>query len=256
MRRYVITGGFGLLGQRVARHLINSFPPPPPIAPAAAAGGGAAAATGGGGCLTAGGGVRVMIVDKGLLGTAAGGPSAVATATINTASSPADDNRSRSSRNSSGTINSSGAGRVEGSLQPIMAGCGTTASPGGGAPSSSSPSVVVVRGDLTSTDVAAEIKSFAAGAATCSPDRDGDKNVASSLLSIFHLASVMSGHAENDSDEALRVNVDGKKSKSAHSSSQVFSSRCLRMISLYRYQILARLLLLDYFTHTLSCTLA
>lgn len=159
-----------------------------------------------------------MIVDNGLLGTEAEGASSAATAT---ASSLADDSWSSSSHISSGS-SSSGAGSVEGSLQSVMAGCGTTAGQGGGAPSSSSSSVVVVRGDLTSTNVAAEIKSFAAAAATCSLHDDGDI-AATSLLSIFHLASVMSGHAENDSDEALRVNVDGEKSGSVDSSSQAFS---------------------------------
>ena len=193
MRRYVITGGLGLLGQRIARHLINSTPPPPPTAAAAGT-----AAVGRGGCRSTEG-VRVMIVDKGLLGNETGGRAAAAAAATNTrtAASSADDSWSSSSGSSSG------AGSVEGSMQSILGGCGTTA--GGGAPSS----IVIVHGDLTSTDIAAEIKTFAAGAAT---GHDGDR-AATSLLSIFHLASVMSGHAENDFVEALRVNVDGKKVK-------------------------------------------
>eukprot|EP00904_Undaria_pinnatifida_P007416 jgi/Undpi1/3804/HiC_scaffold_16.g07173.m1 len=80
---------------------------------------------------------------------------------------------------------------------------------GGGGPSCSS--VAIVRGDLTSIDIAAEIKSFAATGYAASSGGDSD-DATTSQLSIFHLASVMSGHAENDFDEALRVNVEGTRS--------------------------------------------
>lgn len=210
MRRYVITGGCGLLGQKIARHLVNSIPPSP-----AGAGG-----SGGGG-----GGVRVMIVDKGPLANESGGKAAAAAAA--TTASSADGSSSSSNSNGS-RISCTGSGSVEASLKSIIGGgCGTMAGPGGGGgegggepSSSSSSSVVIVRGDLTSTDIAAEIKSFAASSASSavcatssSSSSGGDGDAATSLLSIFHLASVMSGHAEKDFNEALRVNIEGKKER-------------------------------------------
>lgn len=76
--------------------------------------------------------------------------------------------------------------------------------------------VSVVRGDLGSAQVSAAIKEFAAEG-----DVD-DENVGDDVagpsswaakppsLSVFHLASVMSGQGEADFHEALRVNVDGE----------------------------------------------
>lgn len=70
----------------------------------------------------------------------------------------------------------------------------------------STGAVSVVRGDLSCSDVAAAIKSFAGG-----DDGGGDhaETTSSSTLSVFHLASVMSGQGEEDFGEALRVNIDG-----------------------------------------------
>ncbi|CAM9368378.1 unnamed protein product [Hapterophycus canaliculatus] len=67
--------------------------------------------------------------------------------------------------------------------------------------------VSVVRGDLACSAVAAAIKSFA------TDDGNGSASSSSSSpsspLSVFHLASVMSGQGEADFDEAIRVNIDG-----------------------------------------------
>eukprot|EP00752_Nemacystus_decipiens_P009217 g8232.t1 len=78
-------------------------------------------------------------------------------------------------------------------------------------------SVSVVTGDLGCSSVAAAIKSFASSADCPSGDESDNSSAAatgasSSLLSVFHLASVMSGQGERDFDEALRVNVDGTRS--------------------------------------------
>lgn len=72
-----------------------------------------------------------------------------------------------------------------------------------------SEAVSVVRGDLSCSDVAAAVMSFGAADA-CSSDGGGAAAEASSL-SVFHLASVMSGHGEEDFDEAIRVNIDGMR---------------------------------------------
>lgn len=145
-----------------------------------------------------------MIVDKGQLGNDGGGKAAAAAATSTV--SAADGSSSSSSSGSTGSVEE---GRT--SIR-IGGGCGAMAGTsgeegGGGGPSCSS--VAIVRGDLTSIDIAAEIKSFAATGYAASSGGDSD-DATTSQLSIFHLASVMSGHAENDFDEALRVNVEGK----------------------------------------------
>lgn len=70
--------------------------------------------------------------------------------------------------------------------------------------------VTVVTGDLGCSSVTAAIKSFVS-ADSCTGDVRGSSaaKTAAPSLSVFHLASVMSGQGEQDFDEALRVNVDG-----------------------------------------------
>ena len=126
MQKFVISGGFGLLGQRILRHVLS-------------AGRGRA---------------RVMVVDA--------APCVV----------PPDDE----------------------------------ADPFG------DEAVSVVTGDLGCTAVAAAIKSFASAGYCGESDNRGAAATAASSLSVFHLASVMSGQGEQDFDEALRVNVDGTES--------------------------------------------
>lgn len=67
--------------------------------------------------------------------------------------------------------------------------------------------VSVVTGDLGCTSVAAAIKSFVS--ADVESNSVAAAAAAATSLSVFHLASVMSGQGEQDFDEALRVNVDG-----------------------------------------------
>lgn len=62
--------------------------------------------------------------------------------------------------------------------------------------------VSFVGGDFATAEVAAAIKRFASGGAGAAGDAG---------LSVFHLASVMSGQGESDFDQALRVNVAGKR---------------------------------------------
>eukprot|EP00903_Cladosiphon_okamuranus_P011772 g11066.t1 len=73
--------------------------------------------------------------------------------------------------------------------------------------------VTVVTGDLGCSSVAAAIKSFVF-TDSCSGDERASSGAATAVpwLSVFHLASVMSGQGEQDFDEALRVNVDGTRS--------------------------------------------
>lgn len=121
MQRFVVSGGLGLLGQRVVRHLISAGR----------------------------GRVRVMIVDAAPPG-----------------------------------------GTLKGEL-------------------TAGDAVSVVGGDLRCPDVAASIMSFASPD-FCSGDGDSSAGAAAaSSLSVFHLASVMSGQGEEDFDEAIRVNIDG-----------------------------------------------
>lgn len=133
MQKFVISGGFGLLGRRILRHILSA------------------------GC----GRARVMVVDA--------APYCV----------PPD-----------------------GELDPF-----------------GDEAVSVVTGDLGCSSVAAAIKSFASSADCCCSGDESDESSAaataaqpSSLLSVFHLASVMSGQGEQDFDEAIRVNVDGTES--------------------------------------------
>lgn len=125
MQKFVVSGGFGLLGQRIVRHVLS----------------------------TGRGLVRVMIVDA--------------------------------------------------------APCVQSGDKVG--PFAGDEAVSVVTGDLGSASVAGAIKSFVF--ADCHDD-DRDTSAAATSasapsLSVFHLASVMSGQGERDFDEALRVNVDG-----------------------------------------------
>ncbi|CAM9302953.1 unnamed protein product, partial [Ectocarpus sp. 13 AM-2016] len=145
MQKFVLSGGLGLLGQRVLQHIVSS----------------------GHGC------VRVMIVDTAPVQAAkSSGPP---TAASGITGDPAVGNGAN--------------GEVLGS-------------------STARGAVSVVRGDLSCSDVAAAIKSFAGG-----DDGGGDHaETASSTLSVFHLASVMSGQGEEDFGEALRVNIDGTRS--------------------------------------------
>lgn len=122
MQRFVISGGFGLLGQRILRHII----------------------------FTGRGRVRVMVLDTA------------------TCVQPADDD----------------------AVGPF-----------------GDEAVSVVKGDLGCASVAAAIKSFA----SAGHENDNTAGATGASMSVFHLASVMSGQGEQDFDEALRVNVDGKQ---------------------------------------------
>lgn len=77
-----------------------------------------------------------------------------------------------------------------------------------------SEGVSVVRGDLRCSDVAASIVSF--GTSNVYSTDGGGAAAAASSLSVFHLASVMSGQGEQDFDEAIRVNIDGMRSMNVH----------------------------------------
>ncbi|CAM9444822.1 unnamed protein product [Ectocarpus sp. 8 AP-2014] len=157
MQKFVLSGGLGLLGQRILQHIVSS----------------------GHGC------VRVMIVDTAPLQAAmAGGPP---TAASGITGDPAVGNGAKDEVLGSST--------ARGAVAPIA--------------DDSSGAVSVVRGDLSCSDVAAAIKSFASG-----DDGGGDhaETTSSSTLSVFHLASVMSGQGEEDFGEALRVNIDGTRS--------------------------------------------
>ncbi|CBJ32666.1 NAD-dependent epimerase/dehydratase [Ectocarpus siliculosus] len=158
MQKFVLSGGLGLLGQRILQHIVSS----------------------GHGC------VRVMIVDTAPLQAAkSGGPP---TAAPGITGDPAVGNGAK--------CEVLGSSTARGAAAPI-------------ADDSSTGAVSVVRGDLSSSDVAAAIKSFAVG-----DDGGGDhaETTSSSTLSVFHLASVMSGQGEEDFGEALRVNIDGTRS--------------------------------------------
>ncbi|CAM9950292.1 unnamed protein product [Ectocarpus fasciculatus] len=163
MQKFVLSGGLGLLGQRILQHIVSS----------------------GHGC------VRVMIVDTASLQAAksGGGPHAAA---------------------ASGITGNPAVGKGKGAKGEVL---GSATARGAAAPiadDSSSGAVSVVRGDLSCSDVAAAIKSFAGG----DGDDGGDhaETTSSSTLSVFHLASVMSGQGEEDFGEALRVNIDGTRS--------------------------------------------
>lgn len=144
---------------------------------------------------TGGGRVRVMVVDTQL----PDGPDSGATASLAAATtgSIVEDK----------PMGPSISGRDEIPItEPVDDDSGDTAKTGAAA-----AAVSFVSGDLGSGDVAAAIKRFA--------NDDGDASAtwssssSSSLstpLSVFHLASVMSGQGEADFDEAIRVNIDGE----------------------------------------------
>lgn len=148
MQKFILSGGLGLLGQRILQRIVSS----------------------GRGC------VRVMIVDT--------APPLQAAASGITGD-PAVGNDAKG-----GVLGSSTARGAAASIADD---------------NSSSGAVSVVRGDLSCGDVAAAIKSFAGG--DCGGDHT--ETTSSSKLSVFHLASVMSGQGEEDFGEALRVNIDG-----------------------------------------------
>lgn len=70
-----------------------------------------------------------------------------------------------------------------------------------------------VRGDLGNAEVSTAIKRFCSS----SPSRTDGADHVDPELSIFHLASVMSGQGEDDFDRALSVNIDGEFMRSAGS---------------------------------------
>ncbi|CAM9975685.1 unnamed protein product [Ectocarpus sp. 12 AP-2014] len=157
MQKFVLSGGLGLLGQRILQHIVSS----------------------GHGC------VRVMIVDTAPLQAAkSGGPP---TAASGITGDPAFGNGAK------GEV--LGSSTARGAAAPIA--------------DDSSGAVSVVQGDLSCSDVAAAIKSFAGGDGG---GGDHAETTSSSTLSVFHLASVMSGQGEEDFREALRVNIDGTRS--------------------------------------------
>lgn len=140
MHKFVVSGGLGLLGQRIVRHIFAT-----------------------------GLHVRVMVVDA-VDGDVGGGHGGV---------------------------------RMD-NLMP-----GLSSSNGHG---TDALNAEIVRGDLGSPDVAAAIKSFACGDNATAAAATATSPPSSSSLSVFHLASVMSGQGEQDFDEALRVNIDGTES--------------------------------------------
>ncbi|CAM9937474.1 unnamed protein product [Scytosiphon promiscuus] len=164
MHKFVITGGLGLLGRRILRHLVS----------------------------TGGGRVRVMVLDAQL----------------------------PENRDPTATAPLGGAavrGGVEDELAHLsLPGCQeipvyeAEGLADDSNVASAAAAVSFVGGDLGCSDVAAAIKSFVNG------DGNGSASSlpssSSSSLSVFHLASVMSGQGEADFDEAIRVNIDGTRS--------------------------------------------
>lgn len=151
MHKIVISGGLGLLGQRIIRHIFST-----------------------------GLDVRVLVVD--------------------TATPPVHGFDSAGST-AAGSGDRGGGDGDGGSKDEVLPGLSLKAE--------------IVRGDLACPHVAAAIKSFASGggcadsSATAAATTTPSSLSLSSSLSVFHLASVMSGQGEQDFDEALRVNIDG-----------------------------------------------
>lgn len=69
-----------------------------------------------------------------------------------------------------------------------------------------------VRGDIGNAEVSTAIKRFCAASSSWTDCANVDPEV-----SIFHLASVMSGQGEADFDRALSVNIDGENMRLAGS---------------------------------------